>query len=491
MKIKIDKIIIVSLAIFICCTYSTSAFAQKMTMSECMQKAVDNNKYLKASDYAIEIRKGEKKSMFGKFLPVVKTEANVLGWDDDLVMDLGIDLSGFSGMFGLFEELVGNPLVQSMLSKETLEQAAGLSTLKEELAGMDTSIKMRDNFTAQASVMVAQPLTQLYQVYSGYWANKELQYSAEKDYEAARNELELNVARAYIGLVTATQMKETAEAGLTQIDAYVKQVQAYLDAEIVERNALLKVQVKKADVQKSLYMTEKGIKIAKATLNLLMGRELNTPLEPVINESPIDPQKALDVRLKVQQRYAIEERPELLSARHKKEAARAGRHAAIGAMLPEISGIFKYEYSYGFGATQPENLYFGGLVLSWDAWEWGATYYKLKAAEAQQKQAEYLVEYANDGIRLDVETKRYELEESLKSLTVAEKQLEQVTENLRIEQIRYEVNETTTTDLLDAQTKELKARNEAIVARMKVRHAHYSLLSAMGRDLLVSIKDNK
>jgi len=458
----------------------TAAFAQQMTLEQCMETAVANNKELIASGYAVQMKESEKKSMFGHFLPGVTLEGNLLIWDDELAMDLGDSMSALTGLFDILGEIISNQFVQNMLSDEAKAQAAGLQTAADSMGG----IKVRDQVTASAKVTIAQPLTQLYKVYSGYSANKSLYRAAEYDRLSTRQQLELNVTKAYLGLITASKMVETVKAGLKQVDAYEEQVKAYLDAQVVERNALLKVQVRKADIQKTLFMAEKGVKIARATLNLLMGRALDTDLEPVIRESLNNPEELLQPTLKTQQRQALDHRPELLSIAAKKEAANSGKHAAIASLIPELSAVFQYQYSYGMGATQPENVYFGGLILTWDAWDWGVEWYEMRSAEYQQKQVATLLSYANDGIQLDIQKKRLELEESLKSQKVAEAQFEQASENLRIEQIRFDVQETTTTDLLDAQTQHLKAQNDAIVAENKMREAYYELLTAMGTDLL-------
>ena len=71
-------------------------------------------------------------------------------------------------------------------------------------------------------------------------------------------------------------------------------------------------------------------------------------------------------------------------------------------------------------------------------------------------------------------------------MDVAKAQLEEARENLRIEQIRHDVQQTTTADLLQAQTLALKAENDWIVAEMKIRENHAALRIAMGEDLLAT-----
>ncbi len=454
-------------AVLAICSASPAA-AETLTLDACMQRAVEYNQNLKAAGYEVDQKAAERKSVRGRFGPVVMADASLLFWDDPFAMefDLAPLLSAFDGLAPL-------------LPAETKAQLA-------EMAANPMEIVAREDRTLMAKVTVAQPLTQLYQVYSGHWAAGELEKAAKQSQVKVRRDLELDVAKMYYNLTTALQLTETARAGLKQVEAYETQVQAYLDAELVERNALLKVRVQKAEIQKVLFQAEKGSKLARAALNMYMARPLDAPLEPVMDDDDGTPERLLADRLGEQQKRAVEDRPAIVAARHQQQAARAARHAAIGAMLPELNLVGMYEYADGLPGVQPENMFYGGLVLNWHVWEWGATWYKLRAAEAQQNVAGAKINAAEDGIRLDVESKRLELEEALQSQRVAEVALTQAEENLRVEQLRYEVQETTTTDLLQAQTLKLKAENDAIVAELKVKQAAYALRRAMGEELLSS-----
>jgi len=180
----------------------------------------------------------------------------------------------------------------------------------------------------------------------------------------------------------------------------------------------------------------------------------------------------------------MEYHPDVQTIVYQEKAARLGWHATIGEMLPELTAFFKYENSQGTGSMTPESQYYGGLLLEWNIWEWGATYYKVKEAQARKEQAAIALDGTREKIKLDMLTRRLELEESLKSLHVAKIQLEQSEENLRVEQARYEVQDTTTTDLLDAQTKNLMAENDYIAKEMNVKYSALAVVAAMGSDLL-------
>ena len=455
--------VVVALLVFL--AVPVPVMAETMSLQQCLKLAVDNSKQVKISGHEEDIRENRRKSIRGHYLPVVRVDGKVLKFNDRV--DLKVDLSFLGQLLGDFE---------IFLSDEAKLALAGIT--KEGIR-----LNVREDLVYEGGVTVAQPLGQLFTVFSGERAAGALTEAARADTVSARRKLELDVVRAYIGLVAATSMESTIEAALRQLDAMETQVEGYLKAELVERNALLKVQVARAEYQRNLFAAQKGANIARAALNMYMGRPMEAALKPDPGDTDI---MAVDREstLEDQETQALKLRPELISARHSRRAAHFGTWASIGKMLPELNLIFRYHNTQGTGSMQPENEYFGGLMLSWNIWEWGASYYDMRASQAVEAKAEAAIDAGEDMIRLEVRSKWLELEESRKNMQVADKQVEQSKENLRIVQLRFDANEATTTELLEAQTLLLKSQNDRIIAGVKNRAAAYALAVARGRDLV-------
>jgi len=442
------------------------AMAETVTLQQCLSTAVTHNKQLKVSEFEVDIRENKRKSIRGHYLPVIQVDGKVIKFNDRV--DLKVDLSFLGTLLADFEMFLSD------------EAKASLGVITQE----GIKLNVREDLVYEGGVTVAQPLGSCLPVFSGERAAHSLTESARADTISARRKLELDVVRAYIGLVAATSIEDTVEAALRQLDAMETQVEGYLKAELVERNALLKVQVAKAEYQRNLFAAQKGADIARAALNMYMGRSLDAPLEPDAEDLGIDVVVNGEVDLMRQQSEALKLRPELLSARHSRKAAKFGTWASIGKMLPDLNLIFRYHNTQGTGSMQPENEYFGGLVLSWNIWEWGASYYDMRSSQALEAKTEAAIAAGEDMIRLEVRSKWLELQASEKSLVVTGMQVEQAQENLRIVQLRYDAAEATTTELLDAQTMLLKAQNEQIVAEVNQRAATYALMIARGKDLV-------
>ena len=437
--------------------------AETLTLQDCLQRAVESNPDLRALDREGEMLDAERKSIRGHFLPVVKADSKFLVWDDESLMVF--DLSFLEETFASMPEGV-------------------LAMMGDMQFPEDVSFTLHDQVTFTSSVTVAQPLVQIYKVYSGYKATESQAAAARKDRLTGERKLEMDVVHAYLGLISARRMLETAHAALNQVDVYEEKVKALMENELVERNAMMKIEVQRAEIKKGAFMAQKGIALAKAALNVYMHRDIHEPLEPVTEGLDDITTETEEISLEESQAQAILYRPELQSARLMLDAANMGRHVATADMLPELNAIFRYEFAEGMGAMQPRHQYFGGLVLEWNVWEWGATYYKLQQAKIRERQTKLRIESGEDKIRLEVEARRLDLDEAKKSLDVARAQLAEAKENLRIEQIRHEVQQSTTADLLQAQTLVLKAENDWIVAEMKIRENRAALRIARGESLL-------
>ena len=436
------------------------------TLEDCLKRSVAKSSEIEVAKMEAEIQEYERKSMRGNYFPKVSLDARIVKFNDPVYLD--VDLSFLSVLLQDF---------LPMLSPETLAQ---LGAMQEE----GLQLKVRDDLIYEAGVTVVQPLTQLYRISAGDRARKALAVAARREGISVQRKIELQVVKAYAGLVAAVSMEKTIASALVQLDAMEKQVQGYLDAELVERNALLKVRVARAQYQKNLFSAQKGADMARAALNMLMDRPLTASLEPSSDMTVRLQKKDIDASLSVQQKEAVDSRPELESARAKVEAAKYAQKATAGKMIPELSLVFRYHNTQGTGQMQPENELFGGLILTWDIWDWGVDYYETQAAKSRYRKAQTQVSNAEDMIRLDVQSKWLELQEARKSVEVSEKQAELADENLRIEQMRYDANEATTSDLLEAQTLQLKAANDLIIARINVDAALYSLAVARGLDLV-------
>lgn len=469
------------------------AMAETMSLDSCIRQAKSNWSLLKAGRHESAAKAAEKDALRGNFLPKLKVDSSFMIWDQKRSM---LDAEKrFGPLLGQVGTVLGDlsPHIEQNLSDAAARQAyrdlSGALQAMSSPQGLDAlqdSLLTHKKLTWTNTLTIAQPLSQLYQIGAGYKAAEEQAKSSREDERRRSQEVELSVAQSYYGLIAALRAGETTSSAIRQIEAIEKQVQSLLGQGLVERNALMKVQVQKADLKRALFSATMNEKLARATLNMLMGRAQDSALLPEMTPGlAADDEPLLATGLDKQKDIGLAARPDLRSAGHLQQAARYGKHAAIGAMLPELSAVFLYEYKKGLGSLAgPKTQYYGGLNLTWTFWEWGAQYYKAVAARETEAKAYESVKALKDSVRLEIENKRLQLEEAREVLAVTQAALREARENLRIEQSRYDAQQTTTTDLLQAQTLAVGAENNAIVAETRFLLARLALRSALGEDLV-------
>lgn len=419
-----------------------------LSLQDCLRLAVSKNPAVRSASHATATARAQHKSLRARYLPVLRAEANLALFNDEQTFSLPIS------------NIIAPPGVNVQ----------------------DPTIKVRDRLTYGASLTAVQPLIQLYKVYAAEHAGAAATQAADAAQTKVRRELEQKVVAAYLGALSAERLVETATAAQKQVQAYEAQVRDFLRAETVEPNALLKVQLQAAQIEKELLDAKQTARLMVTTLNVLMARPLDEPLK-LRSDDPLLAAETENNSAR-QSKAALEQRPELRGARRHARQAFYAQRAVRGAMLPDLDAIFRYDHIGGAGPLQLKNSAFLGLRLSWNFWEWGASYQLLKAATARRAQAAARVELVHDSVILDLEAKRLEHDKALRAAKVAQAQLALAKENLRVEQQRFAQQQSTTTDLLSAQTLHRKAQNQAILARMAANAARFTLRLARGEDLL-------
>jgi len=403
---------------------------ESLSLKSALQRAMKNNPEMEVFKFKREEAVHKVKSAQGALLPKVILEGNAFVWDNDV----GFDLSGLE---------LGEPPDTCPLPIGCLEWFGGL------FDNIDLG-KIRDQFTAQITVTVAQPITALFALLKKLDVEKLGIDLVELERQTKSLALRYEVERAYLQVLMAQRYHEIAQKALKLVKAHEKQVKTYYEHEVVGRAEVLRVEVALRNAVQRITKIEAAVELASANLNRLMGEPNNKRF--LYTEVFADPPKKLDGSLEEFQKRATKNRPELEIVRKKKEQARAGRSAMRIMLLPEVTVLGRYQFSEGMGAFTPRNQFFAGLMVSW-TWEWGSKYREAKAMESKIKQAEAILKNAERGIDLQVRKHYLDVKTSAKNLKVAKVALKAAEENLRIQQLKMGQEMKTVTDLLDAQTR--------------------------------------
>ena len=287
--------------------------------------------------------------------------------------------------------------------------------------------------------------------------------------ERARHELAFRVLDRYTGAVVAERAVAVRQQTLEAARGTVRLTRDRFETGLVVESDVLQARVRESDAEAAVAEAERDAAIARAALNLELGRPLDTPftLPAGLPEAPpeaTEPLAALVAR-------ALEARPDLRAAAAGVEAARAGLDGARAGRLPRLGWSGAFQANAEDPSDDPGSHWSLGLGLTWTGFDGFATGARIDAARERLEEAERMAELARLGVALEVEAALRGLEvahlrsrEAAEAVTLAER-------SAVIVQDRYREGLTTVVELLEAEallsgarTRELQARREVSVA---------------------------
>jgi outer membrane protein len=298
---------------------------------------------------------------------------------------------------------------------------------------------------------------------------------ADTQTEIVRQQIRLEVLKAYYGMLVARAKKEAADEAATLAEADVKRSRDMFDAGLVVQSDLLAAEVQLAEFRQQQIQSEGDMTIAQAALNTALGLAVDTPQKvagELVEKSFNTVSQEESIRL------AMEHRPELASARLNGQSAREGVRGALGEFLPRLEAFGGFGVSgrnlaggssdYTIGASATFNIFDAGRKS------------RLAQAHAAEDIAAANQEHLASQIRFEVVRAYQQYVSARERLKVASRVVEQAREALRIVQDRYQSGLTTITEVLRAETTFVRARMTLLSARYDHYVGYAGLLHSTG-----------
>jgi outer membrane protein len=307
------------------------------------------------------------------------------------------------------------------------------------------------------------------------------------DLRASEQDVRIDVARAYWGLVSARDNVRVLQQALDRADAYVRDVKARVDAGVLPPNDLLSAQAQRARESVALIRAANDAAVAQVALGLLIGAGPDATIEPT---SPVDQALPKAVELIGQPAAALaatgrEQRGERLSLQaHQSSllasasAALAGTHPTVGA----LAGVQPARPNERFvPKTDQWNLSWDlGVSLSWPVWDGGRGKADAASATAQAEAFVHRIDQFDARLALEVRQCLLDINASRAALTASNEAVAAATEAHRVVTERFNAGVATSTDVLDAQLSLVQAELERtqLMAALRINEAR--LLRAVG-----------
>ncbi|MDO5446321.1 MAG: TolC family protein [Prevotellaceae bacterium] len=475
--------------------------AQTLSLEECRQMAINNNKKLSAARMKQEVADNAKEIARTQYLPKVQAIGSYLHTSKDisllnsdqksLLNNLGTVSLGAAteALPGMMQDMVAGGLLtpdqvqslQQLVGKYGPAFAEALNNAGNEITDAFNT-KTRNIWAG--SIMVTQPLymggriTSLNKIAD---INRELVANQSDNIE---QEILISTEKAYWLVVSLKQKQKLA----TDFHELLKKLHSDVEKMVAEGVATkadeLSVSVKVNEAEMTLTQVDNGLALAKMALCQICGLPIKSEITLADEGNQSLSTVIDDQALKGRYNLAIENRPEIKMLANATDIAREGIKLASADYKPTLALTGGYIISNPnvFNGFQRKfsGVWNVGVLFSLPIWNWGETKYKIRAAKAATNIAEMQLSDAKEMIELQVNQNEFKLNEAQKRVDMTHKNIKSADENLRAATLGFKEGVMTTSNVLEAQTAWLKAQTQKIDAEVDLKLATAEMKKALG-----------
>lgn len=427
--------IVLFLSVFLFSGVSILSAADYLTLENTINLAIERNPGVKSQDQDVLAKEMDKNSQFARMLPTADLSYGYMRIDDPQSMTM---------------------------------------SLPQPMQPVTVPLGQKDNY--QFDIQAKQILFAGGALYNSYLISKNDYLSSEQERLRFIRNLKLTVIDAYYAVIKARQQRELAKSNLSSVKSHLDVANAFFNQGMIPKNDLLEAQVKYAGSEELLIRAENGVKLSEANLNILLQRDL---MEDVNIDSEI-PIAGVEMTFDQSLSTALEGRQEVKIAKLQIDNSSKGINLARSAFMPSLAATYDYERTGEDPDTDDYNTWKAGLGLTWNLFSGGSSYWNYNKANYMNLKAGYQMESLKNMVTLEVKNSYLSIQEAFARLQVAEKAIAQAEELARIQRDRYNLQVATTTDVLDAQTMLVEAKNTYLTARADHARAIAALKASMG-----------
>lgn len=412
--------------------FSLSGYAQQiLTLEECCNIAIENNRQGKLSDSSIQKARLQVKNINSNFLPKLSATGGYLYADKTFSTEL--------------------------------------------MPSLDAKLNLNNTYTG--GVQIEQP------VFLGgkLLAAKKMAESglsiAMLNKDKTDSDIRLETEKAYWNVIKAIELQKVAAQYLQTVDELYRNVENFHRTGMTSQNELLKVKVKVNEAKLSQKRCENNVRLAKMNLCHLMGIPLDKDIEVKNNLSDI-PQSFNQKDYEIENRYEYKILSE--NIRLKQQEVKAVRSD----FLPRVGLVAGYNYMNGvkLNGTKliSDDLFAVMLSVKIPLFHWGEGIRKIKSAKIEQQMAVIQRDELAEKIQLEISQATNMLDEARLEVELTKSAFNEATESLRESKKNYETGMETLVNYMDSQSSWQKAWAEFISAQINYQVAKAGYLKATG-----------
>ena len=440
-----------------------AAGQRALTLEECRQLAIQNNKELRISAEKIRMADNEKKAAFTQYFPKLSASGAYLWNQKDLnLLDMGALTSSLASSLGGLAEL---PAIQQLMG--------GVNDLQH--------IDVQNIWVGNVSLV--QPVFMGGKIITYNQIQKYAKQLAASLNDTQLQEVIYQTDKSYWQVISLVNKKKLADAYVDLLRKMDADMTALIQEGLATEAEGLSVKVKLNEAEMAQTKVENGLALSR----MLLARICGLPLEDdiALADEPLDDFPEASGQTLADLNEAFMNRSELRSLDLAKKIYQGKERIVLADLLPNVA------LSANYFVTNP-NVFNGfkndfagmfnvGVMVRMPLSAWWEGTYKRNAARAETRIKELEWMDAREKIELQVNQSVYQVNEAGKRLIASSRNMENAEENLRRANLGFEEGVIPALNLMEAQTAWLSARSELIDAQIEVKLTKVYLDKALGR----------
>jgi outer membrane protein TolC len=395
------------------CLLTLSGRAQEVyTLERCRELALLNSSKAQNSRLALEAAQEGQKEAFTKFFPSVS--ATGLG-------------------FGASDAMMSFP-----------SEHGSMGMLEKGVLG---------------AVMATQPLYAGGQIVTGNKLAKLGVEVSELQRELSEDEVVFAVEQLYWQIVALEEKSKTMEEAQTLLSRVHRDVQNALDAGLINRNDLLKVELKQNELESGKLKLGNGLRLSIAALAQCMG----VSAEGLEVDRSLIENVSLAFDAQIDHYAALYRRPEYRLLEKNVQANELQLKMERGKHLPTVAvgaGWTYLNFDQGSPLAMDKNfgMLFATLSIPLSDW-WGGSR-AIKRQKIQVQVAQNNMRNTEELLLIEMQQLRNDVEEAAQQVRLADRAIAAAIENVRLNSDYYQAGTGLLADLLEAQSNLQQARDQ-------------------------------
>lgn len=454
-----------------------------LTLEQCRNLALDNNKNLRRGAEEVRAAGYQKKEAFAAYLPAIDFAGGYMYNQKELAMfdsDQLLPVKTFNIEKQGYEfNVVKNPMTGEPIQVGGQFVPEQVAYLPKEALTYDIHNVFFGAVTLTQPIFMGGKIVAMNKI-TGY--AEEL---AKSKLNNAATDIIYAVDAAYWQVVSLKAKQQLAESYVNLLDTLSHNVSLMIKEGVATRSDQLTVDVKLNSARVDLTKVNNGLVLSRMALAQVCGLPLDTQFTladenaerittpaTIADNTPIDMQQVYDRRNDLR---ALQ-----LGVKIYEQKANVARSE----MMPNLALVGAYSFSNPNlfdGFKKRFNGQFSiGAMLTIPLWHWGGNYNKYRAAKAQTNAMRMSLDNAKELVDLQVRQATYKADEAVKTCRMTEVNLAKADENLRCANLGFRDGVMTVDNVMEAQTAWLKAHSEHIDAGIDVYLCDVYLSKVLG-----------